>query len=340
MGLNKTYDLLPEEGAGKRLDENFYQGVVVLDASDDPFKAGRCKVFIRSLDQFRNTNNIKNPKNLSENQIDELPWVNPLLPKFLHMQPKKEQVVWVFVADRKNPSINRFYLGPHLSQPQEFKNNDFFSAKAGLDQTVYQFNKSIDKDPEFEIKGTNWTLLPKPDDIAILTRGNHDLTFRSKENAYDEILLRVSKYKENQPTKINKKNPGYISLTHLDRDSSPKLEDDRTHINLVSDNINLISHKEAITTKGGNIGYILTSDDPSKQLEIEEKLHPLVYGDKFWEFVRLVRSYITSHIHPERTLPPVEDSQASYSRLLSWIDNNLGNDPENSQFLSKGVKTN
>lgn len=340
MGLNKTYDLLPEDGTGKRIDENFYQGVVVLDASDDPFKAGRCKVFIRSLDQFRDTNNIKDPKKLSENQIDELPWVNPLLPKFLHIQPKKEQVVWVFVADKKNPTINRFYFGPHLSQIQDFKDNDFFSAKAGLDQTVYQFGRTIDKDPEFEIKGTNWSLLPKPEDIAILTRGNHDLTFRSKENAYDEILLRVSKYKENQPTKVNKRNPGYISLTHLDRDSSPKLDEDRTHINLVSDNINLISHKEAITTEKslGLVGYILNSDDPAKQLEVEDKLHPLVYGDKFWEFVNLVGDYIVGHIHPYHSTPPTPEY--SYNNLVNWINTNLGTKPENSQFLSKGVKTN
>jgi hypothetical protein len=320
----RVYDLGTGNLTNKdRFDNNIYWGLVVSDTSEDPFCAKRIKVRIREFDK-----EIIND--------EDLPWVLPQVPKFIHAYPQKGEAVLVQLRDKKSPRTGRFYMGPYISQPQKLEFDDYtFGARNGSEFGVLDFIKSYKKDPDYKIDGTNWSILPEDKEIGFVGRGNQDIILRESFN-YDELILRVGKQTPKNFNKLNKKNPAYISLVYNKKESDERLKEDRTHVNVVADQINLISHIGS--SKFGKINPILNSDDVRKQLDSEEKLHPLVYGDLFWEFVSIMRKYVIGHIHPERVLPP--DPSGPTLELDLWINKNLGSSAKDSPLLSKGVKTN
>jgi hypothetical protein len=324
MSSERTYDLGNGNLTNKdRFDNNIYWGLVVVDTTGDPFSANRIKVRIREFDK-----EIVND--------EDLPWVLPQIPKFIHVYPQKGEAVLVQLRDKKSPTTGRFYIGPFISQPQKLNFDDYtFGAKSGTQFGVLQYIKNYKTDPDHKIDGTNWSILPDGKDIGFVGRGNQDIIFKESTD-YDELILRVAKQNPKSFSKLNKKNPAYISLVRNSKESDERLNEDRTHVNVVADQINLISHKGS--SKFGKITPILNSDDVTKQLDSEEKLHPLVYGDLFWEFVSIVREYVVGHIHPERVLPP--DPSGPTLKLDTWINKNLGSSSKDSPLLSKGVKTN
>ena len=51
--------------------------------------------------------------------ISELPYVFPLIPKFIHVNPKIDEMVLVFLQTISASESNRFFVGPVISQPQK-----------------------------------------------------------------------------------------------------------------------------------------------------------------------------------------------------------------------------
>jgi hypothetical protein len=341
---NRNYDLGEGNLTNKdKIDTIIYWGLVVADASQDPSGAGRIKVRVRELDkEIRLTR--------------DLPWASPLLPKFINVSPKKGETVKIMVFNKKNTTINRFFIGPFISQPQKYEfDPHFFESRSGLDQGLLDYKKAWFIDPESKIENTNWSVFSETEDITLNGRRNQDIIIRDRE-FYDEVLFRVGKCVPNNPTKVNKKNPTYISMVYLQKDGIDQPEDieiiseNRGHVNFVADQINLISHKGSPTK--GTAPVILNSDNPLQQVLTENnKLHPIPYGDMFWEFVTRVRDYVESHIHEGPELP--SDKSGSTLELLNWIGSNLGTkNPEaenpdgttyvkyDSPLLSKGIKIN
>lgn len=342
----RLYDLGEGDLNNKdNFDPNIYWGIVVVAPSNDPSGAGRCKVRIRELDK--------------EIRLDsDLPWVNPMLPKFLGITPKRGETVKVFTFDRKNTRINRFFIGPLISQPQKFEfDPHFYESRSGLDQGLLAFKKAWFLDPQARMGETNWAVIPSSEDIALNGRKNEDFMLRYGD-FYDEVIFRSGKYDPKKFTKLNEKNPGYLSVVYLqeegiEQQSSKKfITEDRSHINVVADQINLISHKGS--NKKGNAPAILNSDDPEKQILTENnKLHEVPYGDMFWEFVTRVKDFVESHIHEGggvAATPP--DKSGPTQDLLNWINTNIGTksekeNPDGSKYteyesnlLSKGIKIN
>jgi hypothetical protein len=334
-----------------------------------PFDSGRIKVRIDQIDQdVKLSDELKDPKE------GGLPWCEPLLPKFINIMPRVGEVVKVAVFDVKSKKLRRQYIGPVIAQqrPPEFMESYEFPAKLKVDTGSGYFG-SWTKEP-VSVDG-DWKIYPDKDDISIIGRRNSDFILRYKSN-YDEIILRAGKidYKsildnqgENDFSRtfsLNKKNPAYITINHslpqnLQGKVNPppsktadklNLNNDRSHINIVADNLNLISHKGS--NKKGFVRTILKGDDLLTQIKTEnEKLHPLVYGDVLWEFLTLLKNYVSSHIHEGPKLP-ADPSEATLV-LTKWFNDNMGNvktktstdgaeykEIENCKFLSKGVKTN
>lgn len=331
-----------------------------------PFDSGRIKVRIDQLDQDVSVaNQLKDPKE------GGLPWCEPLLPKFINIMPKEGEVVKVAVFDVKSKKLRRQYIGPVIAQqrPPEFIESKEFPAKIKVD-TGSGYLGSWTKEP-VSFDG-DWKIYPDKDDISIIGRRNTDFILRYKNN-YDEVILRAGKmdYKSilgnqgenefNRTFSLNKKNPAYITINHSlpqtltgpqksKTQNKLNLDNDRTHINLVAENLNLISHKGS--PKKGFVRTILKGDDLLTQIKTEnEKLHPLVYGDVLWEFLTLLKNYVTSHIHEGPKLP-ADPSEATLV-LTKWFNDNMGKSTtktspdgtkykeiENCKFLSKGVKTN
>ena len=344
--MSRKYDLGGGDLTNKDgFDANFYWGLVVADASEDPFSAGRVKVRVRELDK--------------EIRLDkDLPWANAILPKFIGITPKKGETVKIILLDRQNIRLNRFYIGPLISQPQKFEYDaHFYESRSGLDQGLVQFKKTWKNDPESSIENTNWAIVPAEKDIALNGRRNQDFMLREGD-FYDEVIFRSGKYDPNKFTRVNKKNPGYLSVVYLQESGIPQnketkiIKEDRSHINVVADQINLISHKGS--GKKGNAPAILNSDNPEKQILRENnKLHEIPYGDMFWEFVTRVKDFVENHIHEGggvAATPP--DKSGPTQDLLNWINNNIGTksekeNPDGSKYteyesnlLSKGIKIN
>ena len=345
----------------------------VLD-NNDPSGAMRIKVKAIGLDK----DSTKTDELILTTNWDEIA-VNPLLPKFLTMPPKVDERVKIWVPDSRMPNVNRYYIGPAISQLNDLDFQDYMSANAGTQSSPTKLNASYKDNPASEYHGNrDWSVFPNTSgvypDIAINSRGNSDVILRSKSN-YDEIQLRVAKYDYKKPDNkfnINLKNPAYIIIGHYQPPKPTKLTDslgldkDKTHINFVADNLNLISHIGS--EKKGSISDVsdnILSGDPFKQLKVEQnKLHPLLYGDVFWDFLQLLGNYVGGHIHKGSRREP--DNSLTTKALLDWIGNNSGSylsktsvDSEDivvktyvvdsvktfdviqgSTFLSKGVKTN
>jgi len=315
---------------------------------EDPYDSGRIKVRIANID-----NTYRNDEEIID---DNTNWVTPLLPLHLNIIPQVGETVRVLIQDHKNPFINRVYMGPVISQKENYKNDPhYFTSRAGTNQSLSKLSKSWLQYPETRNIEKDWDIFPNKKDISLHSRGNADIILKKRDDT-EEIILRVSKWDFNNNKKLNKKNPTYITINHTkpikgvvnkeerDQLNSLNLEKDRTHINVVSDNVNLISHKGS-SVKGEAPRII--GNDILEQIDIEHnKLHPLVYGDAFWEFVRLVRNYVVGHTHPYDGLPP--DPSLSTLELDQWVQRNIGNKTKdengntiyNSNFLSKGVKTN
>jgi hypothetical protein len=358
-------------GSGTIYQKTFtlwHYGIVI--SIDDPYVAGRIRVRIEGVD-----NDISQSNELLDPDKGGLPWCQPLMPKFINVVPIVGETVKVAVFDFRNKKIRREYIGPVISQqrPPELLKSPFFPNKWRVE--VGNYNGAWTENPE-SLDGS-WKIYPDKEDIALLGRRNTDIILRNKSE-YDEIILRAGKidYKDildpsnstNNGSvlggnfKLNKVNPAYITINHTlpqtftstnEEDATKKklnLDDDRTHINVVADKINLISHE------GSSIrGYapaILKGDDVLTQLKTEnDDLHPLPYGDVLWDFMTKMRAFVEGHIHPYSGLPP--DPSLVTSDLITWFNNNMGKkttkknldgtpyiDIDGCTFLSRGVKTN
>ena len=365
----KRYDL----GWGSSTSDSgtfplWYYGLVI--SIDDPFDAGRIRVRIEGID-----NDILPAVELNDPKEGGLPWCQPLMPKYINVVPKVGETVKITVFDYRNKKIRREYIGPVIAQqrPPDFINSPFFPSKWRVE--VSNYNGAWSQEPESS--DGDWKIYPNKDDIGISGRRNTDFILRNKTN-YDEIILRAGKidYRSilnNQDTqdnsnviggtfKLNKKNPAYITINHTlpqkyaesgaARDANKKLnlDKDRTHVNIVADKLNLISHEGS--SKKGFVKSILKGDDILTQIKTEnEKLHPLPYGDVLWDFLNVLRPYVEGHIHKASRREP--DGDESKNNLIKWFNDNMGNQTqksnpdgtkyttiENCKFLSKGVKTN
>ncbi len=72
-------------------------------------------------------------------------------------------------------------------------------------------------------------------------------------------------------------------------------------INVVATKINFLSNADGANTFELANPKNLISDD--EQEKINDKAHPLVYGDNLVEFLELVKKYVSSHVHPYHGLP-------------------------------------
>ena len=360
--MTKKYDLESKSTLDNSDYNNYVTrwGQVVASTDRDPAGAGRCKVFIRELDRELFGDGGINPEDFEKNPeeygqiVDNLPWSLPLQPKFLVTNPQVGESVLIIIPDTKNDKLERFYIGPFISQPQ-FLNNDgrikgLLTGKRGTFNGLYAYTKAWFKNNGARLGGefsdSNWSIYaddPKdPNDIGLNGMGNEDIILRSSQK-YDEVLLRVNKYNNKNNKIINLKNPGYISVVSYKdiggkttnfASNPPITESDSlnqtTSVNVVADRINLISHKgshKGKPKKGDAI--ILNSSQPEKQLEMEQKfLHPTVYGDVLWEVLRKLVVWVENHKHSGGGVAytdPVKESETT--ELISILKEALGTDP-------------
>lgn len=364
--MSRRYDLGygNSQGKGVRLVTSpfWHYGRVVN--IDDPYKAGRIQVRIIGSASDGLDDDVPQSLETASPEKGGLPWCNPLLPMFVNVIPRVGEMVKIATFDYRNKKNNRQYIGPVIGQqvPPDLLSSEFIDTETKL---LGGYSPNWDDNPDASTKDKIWSIYPDYDEIGVLGRRNTDIILKDT-GYYDEIILRSGKIDSDslkkKPTNgtspyiLNTKNPGYITINFTESNAfnnslNPdvkklKLTKDRSHINLVADKINLISH-EGSPRKGVLLDKIIKGNDVLTQSKIEnQKLHPIPYGDVLWEFMEVLGNYIFNHIHEGSRLPP--DADTTKKALENWYSKNMGVKKtedgniifDNCQFLSKGVKTN
>jgi hypothetical protein len=252
----------------------------------DPNYLGRIKV------------RIKGPRNRGgdDGLTDaELPWAFPLIPKHLSSQPKVREAVFVLTFNKDKTHVDRLYLGPIISQPQQLDFDPLYvSAIRGFSFASEEPSVSVATIPQ--ITG----VFPNPDDVSIQGRYNTDIT--QKKN---EIVIRAGKFNVTKPDTnnpypftFNAKTQGYIQIKN-DAIIKPKSDTEDaekgTVTNIVSSKINLITHKDGSPRFNVTNQDNLISDD--ELARILEEAHQMVFGDILLEYLKLLKDALLYHVH-------------------------------------------
>lgn len=283
------------------LNDSYIMRLCEVVSVDDNTDGDRIKV--RLLPEDRGLSN------------SELPYVFPLLPKLIHVKPKVGEAVFVLCADLENPHINRRYIGPVISQMQ-------FLEKCDYDYDANTLLSGTTKEPETALSmnaNTNGAF-PKDNDIALIGRKHSDVILSD-----DDLKIRCGARKITNDKidniYFNKEDPAYILLKYPNKKQN---NDSRSSINIVADNINILSHKSINDYNLTDENDLITDEELNR---IIESAHELPYGDKLVEFLKIFVTAFKTHTHPYAGLPPCTDS--SFKALDEYNLNDI---------LSKNIK--
>lgn len=226
---------------------------------------------------------------------DNLPWCFPLLPKFVVTPPKPKEAVFVFIFGRDNQHIDRMFLGPIISQPQNLNFDPFYlSALAGFSFGSELPKVSVNTIPQ--LKG----IFPDPSDVSIQGRYNTDITQKN-----NEVVIRAGKF---VPVTVNSNNPfpftfnsktqAYIQIKNdivVIPQTNTQKEERGSVINHVANKINLITHKYGSPIFNVTNQDNLISDD--ELARILDEAHQLPFGDIVLEYLRLMKDAVLYHVH-------------------------------------------
>jgi hypothetical protein len=288
-----------------KTDKVLHLGVV--ESNSDDADANRIKVRIKGVDDHIGT-------------TSNLPHAFPLVQKFIHVVPKVGESVWVMTPDINNPFIDRLYIGPIISQPQQLeKDSHVGNATAGLSGGFAKLKAAPSTIPE------NEGVYPNVGDIAIQGRKNTDITFKDSE-----ILIRAGKFKIRDKIdgipQFNKDNPSYIQIkqdvTYNDKSVSVT--------NVVSDKINLLTHEEGSPRFSLANQKSMISDD--EMVRILDQAHPLVFGDLLIEYLELFKDAMVNHVHAYDGMKP--EDMAGQMKIKKFLEFDV------SKIISKNIKIN
>jgi len=287
----------------------FYYGEVV--STNDPEGAGRIKVEITGLDDV-----YKDMDAYGNYDTGALPWCYPMMPKFFNVVPKMGEAVRVIMwttdngSNQTSPGLNRTYVGPLISQPQNLPKQMKREAM-GLSSSI---GNEADAYNPYKVEPL---VYPKPEFVSVQGRQNADMIFTKQE-----INLRAGSYLPNRNIgrnpnnlELNKKNPPRIQLKMVNEDMSAT--------NIYSDKIHLITYNSStasptdvgvggrgmtytgLSKNGFNDG--LTKDLPSGSIDtyLSKNSEPLIYGDKLVYFLQLIKEYVKGHEHKGAEEPPI-----------------------------------
>jgi len=276
FGTNNQYENLS-------IDRNINIGKVIN--IKDPLDLGRIQVRVLGLVEFGGDNGISDI---------ELPWVTPMMPKILHIKPKKGESVFIVSTGTNELSRkNRLYFGPIIGQPDTINfTNPTDSPIPGLNFGAQASKPNSKQIPD--LKG----IYPNDDDIALQGRNNTDIILKN-----NELLLRANKHISNTPSKnnvfnikFNKTTPTYIQLKGDVNISKPNEPEKLVSIaNIVSSKINLLTHENGSPRFNLSNQDNLISDE--EMIKILEEAHPLAFGDILLQYLKLMKDALLNHVH-------------------------------------------
>lgn len=236
------------------------------------------------------------PEDGDIDDIDDLPYAFPLLPKHLHINPKIGECVMVILAAQGEAKGNRFFVGPLISQQYQLNYDPFYFSSRCLLKGDQVDKPLVDPSMNPDNEGT----LPDREDIAIQGRQNCDIILKD-----NEIRLRCGFKKEPLATPkntliFNKLDLAYIQMRYK------SMKDNNGNsfsscINIVADRINLLSHDSRTYADITDRNDLITDES---MLDILDNCHPLIYGDRLVEFLTKLIAIFSRHTHPFSMDPP------------------------------------
>jgi len=300
-----------DEGKALSMQPIMYIGKVL--EIDKVYASNRVRVYIEKFDK-----DLKNTP---------IPWCSPFLPLHLNIVPKKGEYVKVILYDSQNGESYREYIGPLVSQKGEFLNfSDETNSRRGREGYNLNFNTSPNRIPKAKDG-----LYPDETDIALQGRDNTDIIFKKSQ-----VLIRAHKFLTDKPYEKNEKNPAYIQINTLNSVGS-KLLDSQINANknqneLVAlgkdknnstrTDINLVSNKIYLIGRDSNSSIVKPYFSDSEEEIIEDKLHPIVYGDILQEFISKLFNWAKAHQHPYANLPQNSEMNC-FKDLEQWMSKQL-----------------
>lgn len=251
----------------------------------DPNYLGRIKI------------RIKGPRNMGGDDgvsDNDLPWAQPLVSKFLSIQPKIGEAVYVFIFSLEKQHVDRMFVGPIISQPQLLDFDPYYNtALGGFSFGNQEPNVSVATIPQLD------GVFPDSKDISIQGRYNTDIT--QKRN---EIIIRAGKFvsiedkKSSFKIKFNASTQAYIQVKNdvvikSKLDNQP--QEKGTITNIVANKINLLTHKDGHPRFDLTNQKNLISDE--EMAKILETAHQMVFGDILIQYLILLKEAVLNHVH-------------------------------------------
>lgn len=219
----------------------------------------------------------------------------PLLPKMMHIRPKKGEGVFVLLATANDGHSQRYYVGPVISQIHRLYYDAWFE---GGDSYQRGGGKDMDANPYQNEEATG--SYPNGDDIAIVGRKNADIIITE-----DDVRIRAGVKLVSDETKYdvryNRTNPAFIKVKYH---TTPLDNDNASTVTLVADKINLLGNKSTvldIKESEEATGDLITDD---KLNEVLEGAYRLPYGEMLVELLKKMIKIFESHTHNFIKLPP------------------------------------
>lgn len=295
----------------------------LVESIEDEFDGGRIKVRLRSD---------------GNKSIADLPYTQPWLPRTIQSVPKVGEAVWVLCSQIRNDQSNRFYIGPIISQPQQFYKDSYMDQSlepgSGRATTMLESRGShLPKLPSLSAtaKDIYPGAFPPSDSVALVGRKGEDIYLRD-----DEIIMRAGgRIKDQTGTndgyvQVNKSTPavqflqykpnGFMGVNSVGGMCAGK-------IGLFSNNF-VDEHIKIYANEDYNGKYVepqfMTEDDLRVAFE---ELHQIPYGDKLVSFLKKFLESYFSHTHPWAQKPLTIGPGSVHEELHGYnLDSILTND--------------
>lgn len=238
----------------------------------------------------------------NKTEVKDIPYAFPLLPKTLQTMPKVGEAVLVIVSRMGNKDSIRYYIGPLISQPQYFYDEQY-DGGYGTSNSLLQgsVNKPLETIEHYdETRGA----FPKESDVALIGRKSEDIILKDGEIDIRCGIRGEKTFGDADEMKtlrgnvvFNTASPAYLQLKYKRGICKGYQQVADSVVNIVADKINLISHKDNELSE-----FNLTDNDEliesSKMDDIMLRLHQLPYGDLLCDFLQRLRGALLNHTHP------------------------------------------
>jgi hypothetical protein len=225
----------------------------------------------------------------------DIPYSFPLLPKTIQTVPKLGETCLVIFQMLNNGGMNRFFIGPVISQQQYFeydKSDRLKGTSTSLlkGESYYQPLERLSNYSDLT-KGA----FPKKTDTALVGRKSEDIIVRD-----NEIELRAGiRQKVNSidnPSLVgnvafNSSDPAFVLVRYDENKPISSKFSMNSVADVVANKVNILSNTAITKINSEN----LISDEEHDSLMSD--LHQLPFGDKLVTYLTHLRAALNNHLH-------------------------------------------